>query len=216
MTDLTFLQTLQTALDLFGAVIFSLTGALVASRKQMDVLGFMWLGTATGVGGGTLRDLILGQPVFWVENNAPLAACLVAAFVVHFTAPFVQSRYRLILWLDALGMAMAAVAGAAKALEVGTGALIAVVMGVFSASVGGIIRDVLGQEPSIVIKKDIYVVAAAVGATTYVVLIHLGFDGIIASTGGFATGALLRLAAILRNWSMPVFRPREGIDYPPS
>lgn len=216
MMDLAFLQASQTALDLFGAVIFSVTGALVASRKQMDVLGFLWLGTATGVGGGTLRDLILGQPVFWVENNAPLAACLIAAFVVHFTAPFVQSRYRLILWLDALGMAMAAVAGAAKALEVGTGALIAVVMGVFSASVGGIIRDLLGQEPSIVIKRDIYVVAAAVGATTYVALIHLGFGGLAAATCGFSAGALLRLAAILRNWSMPIFRPREGLDYPPS
>ena len=108
--------------DVLGAIVFAVSGALVASRKGMDVMGFMWLAVITGVGGGTMRDLILGVPVFWVQHPAQVAACLVTAVVMHFIAPLVESRYTMLLWFDAFGLALVTVAGtvkAVKALDVG-------------------------------------------------------------------------------------------------
>src|SRR6187397_1077630 len=91
--------------DILAAVLFAASGALVASRKGLDVMGFMWLAVITGVGGGTVRDLVLGLPVFWVQNPIYVSACLVTAVVMHFLAPLVESRHRTLLWLDAFGLA---------------------------------------------------------------------------------------------------------------
>ncbi len=120
------------------------------------------------VAGGTVRDLLLGLPVFWAIDPTPIALRLFAVGAVHFTAHLVASRYRLLLWLDALGMALVTVAGAAKAADVGAGTLIAIVMGVITASDGGIIRDILGQEAALVMRREIYVTASALGATIFV------------------------------------------------
>ena len=89
--------------DILAAIVFAVSGSLVASRKRMDVMGFMWFAVITGVGGGTVRDLILDVPVFWVQNPAHVTACLVTAVVMHFVAPLVESRYRVHLWFDASG-----------------------------------------------------------------------------------------------------------------
>src|SRR4051812_9705530 len=97
-------ETATAVLDWLGIVAFAVTGALVASRKRMDVVGFVVLGTATGIGGGTLRDVLLGLPVFWVGEPAYLVTCALAAAVVFFAAPIAQSRYRYLLWLDAAGL----------------------------------------------------------------------------------------------------------------
>ena len=87
----------------------------------MDIVWFLWLGFVTGVGGGTVRDLLIGAPVFWVRDPSPVIACLVAALAVYFTAHHLSSRYRAILWLDAVGIALVTIAGTAKALDAGTG-----------------------------------------------------------------------------------------------
>ena len=114
--------------------MFAVSGALVASRKGMDVMGFMWLAVITGVGGGTVRDLILNVPVFWVQNPVHVSACLVTAVVMHFVAPLVESRYRTLLWFDAFGLALVTVAGTVKALDVGAPALVAIAMGAVTGS----------------------------------------------------------------------------------
>ena len=101
--------------DILAAVVFAVSGSLVASRKGMDVMGFMWLAVITGVGGGTVRDLILDVPVFWVQNPLHVSACLVTAVAMHFVAPLVESRYRTLLWFDAFGLALVTVAGTVKA-----------------------------------------------------------------------------------------------------
>lgn len=196
--------------DLAAAVVFATTGALVASRKEMDILGFLWLGAITGVGGGTVRDLLLGLPVFWVVDPTPVALCLLAAAVVHFTAHLVASRYRLLLWLDALGMALVTVAGTAKATEAGAGTLIAIVMGVITASVGGIIRDILGQEASIVLRREIYVTASAFGAMLFVAAQSIGIPQPVAMGFGAGIAFAIRGLAISLDWSLPVYRPRPG------
>ncbi|OUD08522.1 hypothetical protein BVC71_13575 [Marivivens niveibacter] len=197
-------------LDMFATVVFAITGALTASRKEMDILGFLWLGAAAGVGGGTIRDLILDQPVFWTVSPTPLIVSLCAAAAMHFIAPIFQSRLTAITWLDAFGMAFAATAGTIKCIGLETTGIVAVVLGVFSASAGGIIRDLLGQEPSIVLRKDIYVSAAAAGATTLVLLNAAGVSIEIASVCGFCTALGLRGAAIAFGWTLPVYKSRPA------
>lgn len=197
-------------LDLASAVVFATTGALVASRKEMDILGFMWLGVITGIGGGTLRDLLLGLPVFWVQDATPVALCLMVAAVAHFTAHLVSSRYRLLLYLDAFGMALVTIAGAAKGLDAGAGPLVALVMGVITASFGGILRDLLGQEPSILLRRDVYVSASVVGAVLFLGAVEAGLAREWAMALGIAAAAGVRCAAIWGNWSLPVYRARQG------
>lgn len=196
--------------DLIAAVVFATTGALVASRKEMDVLGFLWLGVVTGIGGGTLRDLLLGGPVFWVRDATPVALCLLAAGTVHFTAHLVRSRYRVLLYLDAIGMALVTIAGTAKGLDAGAGPLVALVMGVITAAFGGILRDLLGQEPSILLRKDVYVSASVAGAGTFLAALWVGMPRETAMIAGFAVAAGVRCAAIWGNWSLPVYRGRPG------
>ena len=133
--------------DILAAVVFAVSGALVASRKGLDVMAFMWFAVITGVGGGTVRDLILNVPVFWVQNPVYVSASLVTAVVMHFVAPLVESRYKTLLWFDAFGLALVTVAGTVKALDVGAQALVAIAMGAVTGSVGGIIRDTLGHVP---------------------------------------------------------------------
>lgn len=199
-----------TGLDLAAVAVFAITGALVASRKQMDVVAFLWLGVITGVGGGTVRDLLLGVPVFWVRQPAYVVAAMVPAIAVYFTAHLVHSRYRLLLWLDALGLAMVTVAGAAKGLDAGVGPINAIVMGVITASVGGIIRDLLGHEPSIILRKEIYVTASLVGALIYVSSIGLGAGRIVSVAAGFSTTLVVRGLALVYGWSLPAYQSRPG------
>ncbi|NEX48719.1 trimeric intracellular cation channel family protein [Pseudotabrizicola algicola] len=197
-------------LDLASAVVFAITGALVASRKQMDIVGFLWLGVVTGVGGGTVRDLLLGAPVFWVVDATPLALCLAAAAIVHFSAHLVASRYRILLYLDAFGMALVTTVGTAKALDMGTGPLVAVGMGVITAAVGGILRDLLGQEPSILLRRDIYVTAAAFGSIALLVADGLGLSRLAATGIAIGIGFGVRAGAVRFDLYLPVFRPRPG------
>lgn len=204
------LQQLILVLDWFGICVFAVTGALVASRKQMDIVGFMWLGVVTGVGGGTVRDLLLGVPVFWVQEPAPLIACLVASIAGFFTAHLVAFRYRLMLWLDAVGLALVTVAGTAKGLDAGAGPIVAIVMGVLTATLGGILRDTLGQEPSIILKREVYVTAALAGATIYVLAIGVGAVRPAAALAGGLVVFAIRGLAIVLGWSLPRYRPRPG------
>jgi uncharacterized membrane protein YeiH len=204
------LAPLWTAVDLSAAVVFAITGALVASRKQMDVVAFMWLGVVTGIGGGTVRDLLLGVPVFWVRDPSPVIACIVASVLVHFTAHLLLSRYRLLLWLDALGLALVTIAGTAKGLDAGAGPVVAVVMGVITAAVGGILRDVIGQEPSIILKREIYVTASVAGAVVYVLAIGGGLGKVTAAVAGFVVAFAVRALAIWFGWTLPAYRARAG------
>ncbi|MCC7123878.1 MAG: trimeric intracellular cation channel family protein [Acidobacteria bacterium] len=192
--------------DILAAVVFAVSGALVASRKGMDVMGFMWLAVVTGVGGGTVRDLILDVPVFWVQNPVYVSVCLVTAVVMHFVAPRVEQRYRTLLWFDAFGLALVTVAGTAKAMDVDAPALVAIAMGAVTGSVGGIIRDTLGHVPSVLLRHEIYITASVLGACAYVSMDALGFARPVAMTGGFLVTLVVRGLALKLGWSLPVFR----------
>ena len=192
--------------DVLAAVVFAVSGALVASRKGMDVMGFMWLAVITGVGGGTVRDVILDVPVFWVQHPIHVSACLVTAVVMHFVAPLVESRYQTLLWFDAFGLALVTVTGTVTASDVGAPALVAIAMGAVTGCVGGIIRDTLGHVPSVLLRHDIYVTASVLGACATVSLHELGLGRLAAMIGGFLMTFIVRGLAIRFGLALPVFR----------
>lgn len=192
--------------DVLAAVVFAVSGALVASRKGLDVMGFMWFAVITGVGGGTVRDLILNVPVFWVQNPLHVSACLVTAVVMYFVAPLVESRYKTLLWFDAFGLALVTIAGTIKASDVAAPPVVAVAMGAITGSLGGIIRDTIGQVPSILLGHEIYITASVLGGCAYVGLIALGVGRLPAGIAAFLLTFVIRGLAIKFGWSLPVFR----------
>jgi uncharacterized membrane protein YeiH len=202
------IEALTGLLDLLGVAVFAITGALVASRKRMDIVGFAFLGTVTGIGGGTVRDLVLGQaPVFWVREPIYLLVCIGASVLTFFVAHMPRSRLILLVWLDAVGMALFAVLGAEKALS--HGPVVAATMGVVTAVMGGMIRDILGGESPVILRREIYATAALLGALVFLVgLMVLPRDGAVAA--GIIAGFALRGLALSRRWSLPVYRPRPA------
>jgi uncharacterized membrane protein YeiH len=195
-------------LDLLGVAVFAVTGALVASRKQMDIVGFAFLAVVTGVGGGTVRDLVLGQaPVFWVREPIYLLVCVGCAIAVFLSAHMPRSRLVWLIWLDAVGMALFAVLGAEKALA--HGPIVAVTMGVVTAVMGGMIRDILGGESPVILRQEIYATAALLGAVVFLLaLLVLPRDAAVVC--GVVAGFALRGLALRKGWSLPVYRPRAA------
>ena len=200
--DLTDLTPFIAALDLFGIAVFATSGALAAARARQTLVTFAFFALVTGVGGGTVRDLLIGAPVFWVHDGRVPAVCMAVALLVWMTPRHIW-RGRALDWFDAVGLAVYAVFGAAKALGLGIPALPAVMMGVITACVGGIIRDVLAGEPSILLRPEIYVTAAALAAASFVALVFSGVPVLAAAAMGAGAGFALRAFAIGRGWSIP-------------
>lgn len=203
-------------LDLLGVAVFAASGALTASRKQLDVVGFALLAAVTGIGGGTLRDLLIGRlPVFWVKEPAYIAVTTAVAVLVFFTAHRLESRFRVLLWLDAMGMALFCALGAEAALLWGVPASVAVLMGMMTATFGGLIRDIVCAEVPLVLRREIYVTAAALGSLTFVLLSWLKVDGDAALLAAAGVCFTARGLSLWFGWSLPAYRRRPGRDYPP-
>jgi len=198
------------AFEWIGVGVFALTGALTAARHRMDPFGFVLLATVTGVGGGTLRDLLLGlSPVFWVQNPADVIVCVLIAIATFLAGrrgvAMLSMNFRnAILWSDALGMALFAVTGTVRALGAGADAVVAVALGTMTATFGGIIRDLLCAETPMVLRSEIYVTAAALGATVVALAAPL-MPIEVAMLFGFVCGFGLRALALYYGWSLPRF-----------
>ena len=203
-------MTLVALLDHAAVLIFALTGALVASRAQLDIIGFVFFAILTGVGGGTVRDVILDRnPVFWLADPTYLGVAAIAAFVVFFTAHLFESRYRVMLWLDAAALAFAVAAGARIASNLDQSATIIIVMGAITGCLGGLMRDVVANEVPLVLKQDeLYVTCAAVGAAVVAFVPLLGASALVTVlASAFATFGL-RAGSIAFGWSLPVYKSR--------
>ncbi len=192
-------------LDLFGIAVFAASGALAAARARQTLVTFCFFALVTGVGGGTVRDLLIGASVFWVHDWRVPAVCLGIA-VLTWVTPTRLWRPRAIDWFDAIGLSVYAVFGATKALGLGVPALPAIMMGIITACVGGVIRDVLAGVPSIILRPEIYVTAAALSAALSVGLLLLGIPVFWASIAGTVAGFGLRALAIVRGLSIPAYR----------
>ncbi|MEH6790876.1 trimeric intracellular cation channel family protein [Parasphingorhabdus sp.] len=195
-------------LDLFGIAVFAISGALVAARNRQTLVTFAFFALVTGVGGGTVRDLLIGAPVFWVQDTRVPLLCLAIALLVWVT-PVKFWRPAAVDWFDAVGLAAYSVFGAAKAMQLGIDPLPAAIMGVITASVGGVIRDLISGEPSIIVRPELYVTAGALSAFAFVLLAQTGMPGIIAALIAFVAGFTLRALAIVKGLSLPAYRGAE-------
>lgn len=204
-------MTLLAGLDLASVAVFALTGALVASRAQLDVVGFIFLACLTAVGGGTLRDVLIGRGAFWINAPEVLAVAAAAAIIVFFSAHLLESRYRALVWLDACALAVAVPAGVGVATDAGLHWPVVILMGMVTGCMGGLMRDVVCNEVPLVLKQgELYVTAAFAGAVAAVGLAALGLDAALIGCG--AVTFTLRAGSIALGWKLPVYRPRPPRD----
>jgi uncharacterized membrane protein YeiH len=191
-------------MGLSASAVFAASGALDAARQKMDILGFMLIGCATGLGGGTLRDLLLGNvPVFWIREPEWISICLIAAVITYLIAPHLASRTKALLWMDAIGLALFCVVGTKIGLDFGVSPVIAACMGVVTASFGGIARDVLCGSSLVLSGAELYVTAALAGAVSYLVLSSLPMPDTYALIGAFLVAFTLRALAIRFHIKLP-------------
>lgn len=190
--------------DLAGLAVFAVSGALAAAKRGQTIVTLCFFALITGVGGGTVRDLLIGARVFWIQDARAAIMCLGMAVLVWITPNRWWSN-RALTWFDAVGLGAYSVYGAAKALTYGVPPVPAAVMGVVTACVGGIIRDVLAGEPSILMRPELYVTAAALSSGSYVLCVEMGmlrlYAAIIAALLGFG----LRAIAIRFSLSLPAY-----------
>lgn len=205
-----------TVLDFAGMAVFAATGALAGARLRQDLVTIAFFAAVTGVGGGTLRDLLIGAPVFWVQDWRYVAVALAMAVMVWFVGGR-GWRLNALLWLDAIGLAAYGVLGAAKSMAYGVPPLICIVMGGLTACFGGVVRDLLAGQPSILLQREITVSAALAAATAFVALRAFDVSVVVASAVGVTLGFALRAGALAKGWSLPAFPagPKEGPP-PPS
>lgn len=219
------LTVVQLVLEYAGTIAFAISGAVAAGRKKMDLVGVVVLACMVAVGGGTVRDLLLGRtPVFWIENPTfLLVAALTALIVVPLTrvgALDLLHRYRLVQISDAAGMALFVVVGTNIAIAAGAAPVAATIVGVTAGVGGGIIRDMLANEiPEVLRGGQFYITAAFVGAIVYVVLLQFDLDQAVVFWVPIVIILAVRIASVLLGWGMPTFRygapPTETIQTQP-
>jgi uncharacterized membrane protein YeiH len=196
-------------IDLMGVFVFALSGALAAARKQMDIFGYMVLAVLPAVGGGTVRDLVLNASVFWVEESIYILVAVGAGILTYLVSIRVGSRYIVLEWADAIGLSLFCVLGASKALALTGDPVLAVTLGVVTAVVGGILRDVVCNEIPLILKREIYATAAMVGATIYCLCFYFHFNEGAALVAGGLSAFIVRSTALIFGWSLPS-RERQG------
>jgi uncharacterized membrane protein YeiH len=188
--------------NLFGVFVFALSGGLAAARKRMDLFGFVVVALLPAVGGGTLRDVVLGTDVFWIADTTVIWVTVLAAVVAFLFSERIERQAKAVAWCDAIGLALFTVLGASKALAFTDSATIAVMMGVTTAVAGGLIRDVVCNDLPLVLHREIYATAAFLGAAVYVVAVaHIGERA--ALWAGALSCFVMRAAGILFGWSLP-------------
>ena len=203
-------MTILTLLDYAAAIVFAASGAMVASRAQLDIVGFAFIACLTAVGGGTVRDVLLDRnPVFWMGDPMPILLATGVAVLVFFTAHLVESRLRWVVWLDTFALAIAVPAGAGAAMELGHGPVIVVLMGMATGSLGGLMRDVVCNEVPLVLKQgELYATAAFAGASSAVLAQWAGLPSLHTLAVCAVVTWCLRAGSMHFGWRMPVYKSR--------
>lgn len=209
--DTTLIDQLVYYFDLFGTAVFAFSGVLVAGRLRMDAIGVIVLAAVTAVGGGTIRDLLIGaRPIFWIQDTTYLWVILATAALGMWLARVPRRLPWYVLPVaDAFGLALFVVIGAKKALLFGTSGMVAVVMGVITGVAGGLIRDVLAREIPMVLQKEIYATACIFGGVLYTVSLSLQLAHIPAMLISMLGVLAVRITAIFRHLSLPSFVLRD-------
>ncbi|MDR1850436.1 MAG: trimeric intracellular cation channel family protein [Zoogloeaceae bacterium] len=196
-------------LGIAASVVCGATGVLEAARKQIDLFGAITAGIAASLGGGTVRDLLLDRPVFWIADETYLVATIIAAVATFFVARLRAIPAKFFLLPDAMGLALFTVVGTQVGLQFQTPWLVASLMGVITGVFGGLLRDVLTNEVPLVFTSELYATAAWLGAIAMIVMQELGISPAASSFGGMAVVILIRLAAIHWHITLPYIRPGQ-------
>ncbi|MEM5476211.1 trimeric intracellular cation channel family protein [Pacificibacter sp. AS14] len=197
-------------LDYASVLVFALSGALVASRQQLDLIGFAFIACLTAVGGGTIRDVLLNRDsVFWIAEPTYIVVAVVTAIIVFFTAHRLESRLKAIVWADSIALGVAVSAGAGVALKLGHAPAIVVLMGVATGSFGGLMRDVVCNEVPLVLKQgELYVTAAFAGSVAMVVGSHFELPAVYTYLACGVLTFALRAGSIVFGWALPSYKSR--------
>lgn len=196
-------------MDLVGVFAFAVSGALRAGREEMDLFGVLVVAAVTAIGGGTVRDVLLDTPVFWLADTAYLYLIAVAVLCTLVYGHFRIPPHDALLVADAFGLAVFAVLGVRAGLEAGVSPLVAVLMGAITGVAGGAMRDVLCRETPLILRREIYATAAIAGATTYVLSSAWMGAGAITVTLSIAVTLLLRLSAVWFDLHLPTEKSKE-------
>lgn len=198
-------------LDLFGVAVFAVSGALAAGRKRMDIFGVVVLGIVTALGGGTLRDTLLDLgPVFWIKDPVYLLVATTFSLLTFVAVRILKQHRTGLLVFDAFGLAIFTAIGTAIAIEAAAATSVAVVMGVMTGTAGGVIRDVLSAEVPLVLRREIYATAALCGSFAYVLLDGMQVSSVPCLAAAVSVTLLIRLTAIRKGLSLPVFVSEDG------
>lgn len=193
--------------DLLGVMVFAISGSLCAGRKSLDIFGVVLISLVTALGGGTLRDLLIGNtPVLWIRDPIYLWAGIVASLGTVLLLRGYRLRLCWLLYADAFGLAIFTAIGVQVAVAKGVDPLIAVLMGVMTGTFGGLLRDVLTNEIPLLLQKEIYALAAMAGAIIYLLVSFMGFGDAAALWVSVLTTLVVRLLAIRFHLSLPLFQ----------
>jgi len=197
-------------LDLFGVSVFAISGVLAAGKKQMDPFGAIILGIVTALGGGTLRDLLLGStPVFWVINPTYIILSIVISFITLLISNKIKFPYKVLVVADAFGLTLFAVLGVQKSIMLGHGAWISIIMGMLSGVAGGITRDVLSNEMPLIFRKELYATIALLSGILFYISESLNISTNLGMVLSVLLGFGLRLFALKNKLSLPRFDYRK-------
>lgn len=195
-------------LDFAGIFFFAATGGILSARKQLDPFGAAVIGAVTGMGGGTLRDIVLGSlPVYWIEAPEYLAIAAAGGLIGYYGSEIVRgevgARRVAMIWADAIGLSVFCVIGAQAGLAAGAHWSIAILTGVMSAAFGGLLRDVILNDVPLILRAEIYALAALFGAGLYVLSVSLGLGEGTSAIAGALGAFVIRGCAIRFGWSIP-------------
>lgn len=194
------------SLEIFGTIIFAISGAISAVRREFDITGVVLIACVVGNGGGTIRDLLIGAPVFWLTHWIYIVISMAFGLLTFIFMRYIQLAQRVILYSDALGLGVFAIVGAEKALVYGLNPFIAVIMGLITGIGGGLIRDTLCNQKPLVLCQEIYALAAIAGAVVFVLLPQSLQIHSIVYIGCSLLVFIIRMLAVKYNINLPVIR----------
>ncbi len=195
------------AIDLVGTFVFAISGVITSIKRKVDAFGASVIGFVTALGGGTLRDLLIGStPVGWMTNNHYLIAVGAGVLVAFFMRNKIAGWRRTMFIFDTIGIGLFTILGLEKTLQIGLSPIIALMMGTVSAVFGGVVRDVLVNRIPLIFRKEIYAMACVAGGVVYLLLRHFSEDEYWPIFVSITVVITLRRIAVMRNWSLPVPR----------
>jgi uncharacterized membrane protein YeiH len=200
-------MTIIYVLDLIGTFVFAISGMLAAANKKFDIFGATVIAFVTAVGGGTVRDVLIGaQPVGWMKDLNYLAVIVLAVPVSYFFRPFIQKLRKTMFLFDTIGIGLFTILGLQKTLDMELHYVVAVMMGTVSAVFGGVIRDLLSNEVPLIFRKEIYATACILGGTIYLTLTVFGVEYHISVISTVVFIIVLRILAVRKHWSLPTIK----------